>query len=984
MNAEGEKYLDFVVRKVSPIAELNCTLRELEHLPSGALVMHIESEDPENLFCLSFKTYPSSSNGVAHILEHTVLCGSKKFPIKDPFFAMSRRSLNTFMNALTGADFTCYPAATQNVKDFYNLLDVYIDAVFHPELKKMSFLQEGHRLEFTSPSDPTSPLEIKGIVFNEMKGAGASLESRLWHTLMEDLLPDLPYAYNSGGDPKVIPQLSYGDLRSFHATYYHPSRCLFFFYGNFPLKTHLDTLSQGILKGIKKQPPLPPLKLQRRFTSPVMREITYPSSESGELGKLSTLVFGFLTAPLIAQEEVLALSILDAILMDNDASILRAKLLDSKLCIHVDAHMDTEMSEVPYALVFKGCDPTQTDAIEKTLRRSLAEIIEEGIPDADIESAVHQLELAKLEIAADHAPFGLTLFMRSALGKQHGGSAEHALKIYSLFEELLLKLKSPSYLADLIRRHFLNNPHYVRLTLNPDPELCEKEEAQEKETLEQLKRKLSPAEIQQILQETQELATFQQETEHQSIDCLPKVTLADVTPTILHIPLTPHRDQNLTIYHHPCFTNHITYADLLFDLPHLNVSELCHLQLLLSLIPELGCGKRSYKENLSYIQSYIGEISLSCGIYTQIQDPSKTRPALHIKGKALDRNAHILLTLMHEMLTSPALNDPSRIEELLKKLRDQHVNHLNRRAMRYASHLALSSFSQASYLHECWGGLTYFKAIKTITDNLTANLPSLIEALIALHAKLFTFHNPHLVLGSSSELHTQLSTVGYYGLNALTPTHPAHPAHPAHFNYPLPTPLSQGRPIPSQVAFTIEAFRASSYLSPHAPALTVATALLEHLILHRQIREKGGAYSSGAVYNATQGTFYFHAYRDPHLTSTLHTFHHAIDTIAQGHFTPQDLEEAKLILIQQLDTPIAPSGRAMIAYNWLREGKTEEMRQHFRTSLLSLNSRAIQDAVSTELLANKEKGIIVTLAGKDLLNKEGKKLPQLKILPLIE
>ena len=198
----GEKYLDFVVTKVCEIEELQCLLRELVHLPSGAQIMHLGNDDPENLFCLAFRTLPQSSNGAAHILEHTVLCGSQRFPVKDPFFAMARRSLHTYMNALTGSDFTCYPASSQVETDFYNLLDVYLDAVFHPQLKRESFLQEGHRLEFVQAQNPKTPLAIKGIVFNEMKGSLSTGDARLWHAIMALLTPDLPYAFNSGGDPK--------------------------------------------------------------------------------------------------------------------------------------------------------------------------------------------------------------------------------------------------------------------------------------------------------------------------------------------------------------------------------------------------------------------------------------------------------------------------------------------------------------------------------------------------------------------------------------------------------------------------------------------------------------------------------------------------------------------------------------------------------------------------------------------------------------
>jgi Zn-dependent M16 (insulinase) family peptidase len=238
----GQTYKDFVITKYTKLDELQSALVELVHVPTGARVTHIANDDPENLFCLSFQTIPYSSNGIAHILEHTVLCGSEKFPVKDPFFAMTRRSLNTYMNALTGQDFTCYPAASQVKKDFYNLLEVYMDAVFYPQLKHTSFLQEGHRLELVDPQDPMGELKYQGVVYNEMKGAMSSIDSRLWEALAKKLLPDLTYAHNSGGNPKEIPNLSYQELIDFHKEYYHPSRCLFFFYGNIPLAKHLEAI----------------------------------------------------------------------------------------------------------------------------------------------------------------------------------------------------------------------------------------------------------------------------------------------------------------------------------------------------------------------------------------------------------------------------------------------------------------------------------------------------------------------------------------------------------------------------------------------------------------------------------------------------------------------------------------------------------------------------------------------------------------------
>lgn len=971
LKAAGEKYGDFVVTKFLYIDELNCILRELQHLPSGAQVMHLDNDDPENLFCLSFKTYPSSSNGVAHILEHTVLCGSRKFPVKDPFFSMSRRSLNTFMNALTGSDFTCYPAASQNEEDFYNLMEVYIDAVFHPELKRMSFLQEGHRYEFTDPKDPSTPLQIKGIVFNEMKGSLAIADTRLWHALMADLVPDLTYAYNSGGDPKSIPDLTYAELIAFHETYYHPSRCLFFFYGDLPLKKHLDFIAENALKNVPPFPPIPPIQKQKRFTEPKRKEMSYPVSENDELSNRTTVTFGYLTAPLLDQEEVLALSVLDCILMETDASLLKAALLKSKLCVHADAFMDAEMSEVPYAIVCKGCDSKNIDKIETTLKMALSDIVEKGIPLFMIEAAIHQLEFSRLEIAGDHAPFGLTLFMRSALAKQHGCDPENSLMVHSLFEGLLSKVKDPGYLTGLIKKHFLDNPHCVRLVMHPDPALSSKETEEEKQTLKEIQAALSKEEVETILKQTEELAIYQKQTEHQSLDNLPKVNLNDVSPLIRDFSLQHHKHGKLDIYHHDCFTNHILYADLIFDLPQISDQDLPYVHLLTSLLPEIGSADRSYTENLDYMQAHTGGIGTSCALHIQTNNPKTGRPSLNLRGKALNRKMSNLFTLMRDTVERPRFDEKKRIEELLKQLRDSQLNRLNRQAMRYATQLSLSGFSAASHVSESWYGLRYYKTIEEICKDLSKNITPLIDKLISLKEQLFTFHNPELILSCPNEMLDELKNEAFFGLGEIQSTHPFHPWT---IDYPLQPVISQARVIPTQVAFTSEAFKTVTYLHPHAPALTVAAILLDNKILHRKIREQGGAYGCGATYSSTLGYFNFHSYRDPHIQSTLHTFQHAIEEIAAGNFTDQDLEEAKLGIIQQFDIPISPGSRGLTAYSWLRDGKTKEMRQEFRDHLLRLTIQDLKHAIEFELLPKKGNGIIVTFAGKELIEKENGQL----------
>jgi Zn-dependent M16 (insulinase) family peptidase len=968
----GERYRDFTVTKALPIKELQCMLRELVHEPSGAMVMHIENEDPENLFCLSFKTLPNSSNGAPHILEHTVLCGSRKYPVKDPFFAMSRRSLNTFMNALTGADFTCYPAASQVEKDFYNLLDVYVDAVFHPQLKEMSFLQEGHRLEFSDPEDPKSTLECKGIVYNEMKGSMASPDARLWHELMALITPDLPYAYNSGGDPKEIPNLSYAELIQFHETYYHPSRCLFFFYGNFSLKKHLDYLSERVLKNVPIQQPIPLLPLQKRFSAPVKKEIPYPVSDRDSLESKFIVAFAWLTVPIIEQNDLLALAVLDCALMDTDASPLKAHLLSTNLCVSADAYLDAEMSEVPYCIVCKGCKEDKVEELEEALKDGLKKIATEGVPRYLIDAAIHQIEFSRTEISGDHSPFGLTLFMRSGLAKQNGCPAENALTLHSLFERLLKDIENPEFFKNLIKKYYIDNSHFVRLIMRPDPELTLKEAENEKQMLKSIQQSLSKDETKRILLQTADLAKYQKMTEEQKSDCLPKVTIADVPKLIRDFPLQQSKHNSLQVFHHPCFTNQILYVDLFMDLPKVEYDHLPYLQLLLSMLSELGAGKRTYVENLEYLQAHTGGIGFSYSLHTPVDPHKPMKPCIHLRGKSLGRKADKLLTLMYEEITAARLDEKARIAELIEQTRVHLGNRLLRNASRYAILMAQSGLSEASFINNICHGLPYYHAIGKIAEKAKTDLDSVVQLLQTLYEKLFTLSSPQLVLSCDSDLKDMIEKEGYYGLENLQTKEAI-----AWGSMGIDKLPSQTRTIASPVAFNAEAFQAPSYLHADAPALHLASQLFDNLILHPSIREKGGAYGSGATYNPLLGQFIFHSYRDPHIAASWNSFHIAVETIAQGHFTSEDLEEAKLGLIQNFDAPVSPGNRAVTAFAWMREGRTPAVRQHYRDSLLAMQKDTIAKAVETHLLPILKKGVFVSFAGKDLIEREKQGLTSL-------
>ncbi len=974
MLSAGEKYGNFVVKRCSEIQEIQSTLIELEHVPTGAEVMQIVNDDEENLFNLSFRTWPEKSNGVAHILEHTVLCGSEKFPVRDPFFSMSRRSLNTFMNALTGADFTCYPASSQVEKDFYNLLDVYLDAVFKPLLSQMSFLQEGHRLEFLNPEDPNSPLLFKGIVFNEMKGAMATGEARLSEAIMHALFPNLTYGVNSGGEPKEIPSLTYEELKAFHSKFYHPSQCLFFFYGNLPIEKHLDFLEEHALKGVQKAPPLPFLPKQPRFKKGVEKTLNYPIAEEEDPKEKTLFGISWLTCSVLEQDEILALLVLDLVLMGTDAAPLKMALLKSNLCKQTDSMIDTEMSEIPFTIICKGCDADHAEEIEKVIRLNLSKLVKEGLPNHLIEGAIHQLEMARTEIVGNSSPYGLHLYFRSGLLKQHGGNPEDGLRVHTLFGKLRADIENPKYLTGLIEKYFLNNPHYARVIMNPDKELPAKEVEEEQEILTNICASLKDKDVKMLLDQSEELHKLQEQPEVPEV--LPKVSLKDVASHGKEFPLTHDTCGKFELYYHPCFTNEIIYADLIFDLPAIPQADLSFLRLFTLLLPQMGCGGRNYQEQLEYLLQHTGGIGVSLDLGLQAENPAQMRPSLNIRGKSLYRKMDKFFPIFRDLLISADFKDKERIKELLMQHFNSLQNSIQHSSLRYAVNLAARGLSVPSTILSAWYGLDYFWTLKEIVETFEKNPDVLTTKLEELQARCLGIENAHLVLSCDEATVQKLKVNDFYGLTEL----PTKSFLPWKGDYPIIETHSQGRLTASPVAFTAMLFPSVCYAHPDAAAISIASEIMENKVLHKRIREQGGAYGAGAVNSVLSGQFYFYGYRDPKLNSTIAAFKEAIELVAKGEFEPSDIEEAKLGLFQEIDSPTPPGTRAMTAYSRMQGNRTPELRQKFREALFNASQKTIQEAVRTHLLPGFEKGIVVSFAGKELLEKEGRLLkPNLPI-----
>lgn len=968
----GSKYKTFRVTDIVPLKELQCILRLYEEEGSGAKIMHIENDDPENCFCLSLQTLPSSSNGVAHILEHITLCGSKKYPIHDPFFSMNRRSLNTFMNAFTGSDFTCYPAATQVEKDFYNLLAVYLDAVFNPFLSKMSFLQEGHRLEWLDPENPDSPLVFKGVVYNEMKGALSSANSRLSEEISRLIFPNLPYSFNSGGDPKDIPSLTHEELLAFHKRYYHPSRCLFYFYGNLPITNHLDFLYEHTLKDCQKVPPMPQIPLHPRFKKPVKETAFYPIAEGENTNDKTLISFSWLTCSILDQQEALALHILLVMLMDTDASPLKMAFLRSQLCKQAGAVIDLEISEIPISIILKGCNKEASVPLEKLLFTTLKEIASKPLPNDLIEAAIHQMEFQRSEITGDQLPYGLSLFMRAGLLMQQGGPPEEALKIHSLFDRLRERLKTtPNFFNNLIQHYFIDNKHFVALTLVPDPHLAKQEAEEEEARLKKIKENLTPSDRALIKEEAILRQKYQESLEEEDAECLPKVALTDVPKEVRTYALHEEKLPSLNVYHHETFTNEIAYVDISVDLPKLHIDDLFWNRLFVVLHTQLGSGKRNYSENLEAMQAYTGGIQSVLHIFQNATDSSLCQPTFQLSGKALQRNTARLFSLMQDFIKEPRFDDSVRIKEVILKHYTALQGSLSQGALRYASSLCVKGFSTASVLSSAWWGLDYFWKLKELVADLDQKMPLILEKLQHMSSLLMHSSKPELLITCSKEQYQEIKKNSFYGAGDLTIT----PHSPWNNKIHLSKVPSQGRTISSPVAFISKAIQTVSYSHPDSPGLNLASFIFDNLTLHPKIREQGGAYGGGSSHHSTSGYFSFYSFRDPHVVSTLKAFEEAVEQVLTGDFDESDIEEAKLEMIQGLDSPISPGSRGMVAFGWLKEGKTTSIRQKYRNRLLSCTKNDIQEAVEKHLRTPKECTTIV-MGGKTLLESENQILKE--------
>ena len=953
------------------VEALDIHVSEYKHKVTGAVHYHLATNNDENVFLVAFRTQPMDSKGTAHILEHTALCGSEKFPVRDPFFLMIRRSLNTFMNAFTAADWTAYPFATQNKKDFQNLLSVYLDAAFAANLNPLDFAQEGIRIELENDQ-----AVYKGVVFNEMKGAMSSPTDQLYHQLAYHLFPETTYHYNSGGDPKEIPDLSYEQLVEFYKTHYHPSNAVFMTFGNqnaYDLQEQFETLA---LHKFSKGTTLYSTP-EKRLTAPIEVTESY-AVDSEDLKDKTFHVMSWLLPETSDIKLRLGMRLVEGILLENSASPLRHYL---ETCGYAQSTgplmgVDDSNFEMTFYCGVQGSNAEYAENFKNGVLNILQDVASKPVDTDLVDAILHQIELHQREINGDGTPYGLSLILNGLGSAIHHNDPIHVWDVDSAIEQVKEELKDPMWLSNLIQIHLLDNPHRVQMTLVPDATKSVKEQQAEQARLAEITANLTEDQKIEIQEKTEALKKRQDTPD--DLELLPKVGLEDV-PADLHIVQGQLReiicnglDTPLNLYH--AGTNGIYYQQVLIQIPD-EIVQSPYFNLLSILMGEVGAGEYDYLE-LQQLQTAVsGGLGMGASLRSKVDNKDRISAWLTLTTKSLTQklDAIQLLKLAFEQLR---FDEKDRIIELLQQRKTRWHSRLSGSGHSYAMQTAsrqMSALARRDYHNTGLGALNWLSDLVTKIDQDEDAYHALIAELQAIHRKLLQAPKQFLLVCEEHHSDRLVEEVQNVWDKLQVNKAPVTLTQVEQVN----TANDEAWLIQTNVQFCASAYQAVDVAHADAAPLMVLAAYLRNGFLHSAIREKGGAYGGGASYDGNACSFRFYSYRDPRLAETFNDFEASVQWLLNTEQQPHQLEEAILGLVASMDKPGSPAGEAITACYALLHARTPKFRKMLRERLLNVTLDDLNRVAKQYLLQQKPvKAVVAPFAKREELQQLGFSIQQ--------
>ncbi|HCY87912.1 MAG TPA: peptidase M16 [Desulfobacteraceae bacterium] len=973
----GQTIHGYRVKQVSHLPSINADLIELTHEVTRATHIHIANTDKENTFGVFFRTVPTDSTGVAHILEHTVLCGSEKYGVRDPFFSMIKRSLSTFMNAFTASDWTMYPFSTQNEKDYYNLMDVYLDAAFFPNLDALSFKQEGHRMELTDPGNGKPELEYKGVVYNEMKGAMSSPNQVLSRALLNGLYPDTTYANNSGGEPRDIPNLTHEGLREFHAKYYHPSNAFFYTYGNLPLADTLAYIQDKVLSRFEYLEMDTRVPSQPRWDAPRTLTKPYAYADPEDMSKKYQACLAWLTSDIRSGFDVLCLTILEQIMLGNSASPLRKALIDSNLgsALSDGSGFDGDNRDTMFVCGLKDIKKQDAPRVEEIIFSTIKSLAEKGIDRNLIDSAIHQIEFYRKEITNTPYPYGIKMLLSFAGAVIHGGDPVTCINIDDDLDRIKKEIDQGPFLEGKLKEYFLDNPHRLMFILEPDAGLEERSVEETRAELAAKLAELTPEDLDRIREDAKALEALQETEEDLSV--LPTLELEDVPPEIEIIHPDTIEGVSLSAAYDKA-TSDILYFTCPIGAGLIPPDSFAMAPFFCKAFTNSGTAKSSYVEMAERMDLYTGGISMSPFSGSYFSKEGGSHSFLALQGKALDRNIDNLFNLIDEYVNAFGFKDYDRLKSLLLQYQAAMESSIVSTGHRYAISLSAQHLSKASHINELWHGIAQYKQLRKLSAGIMdeakggPTLEALSNQLAGIAASLLKKDNfKPAVIGAAPSLLQADGRIRQIHDNLTNGTEKAFYTPAIDWESPRPY---DGWYTNTSVSFVGQSFKTVRITHEDSPGLSVISKLLRSLFLHREIREKGGAYGGFAMYNTEEGIFSFGSYRDPHIKRTLDVYADACDFIVGGKYTETDVKEAILQVCSDIDKPETPGPAAMKAFYREITKLSDDIRKGFKDALLRLDKAKIQKIAATYFTRDDSGKGIAVISSKPLLEQANQAL----------
>ena len=953
----------YEVIKEEKLEDLDSIGYLLRHKKSGARISVISNDDENKVFYVAFRTPPEDNTGVPHIIEHTVLCGSKKFPVKDPFVELVKGSLNTFLNAITYSDKTVYPIASCNDKDFKNLMDVYMDAVFHPNIydKEEIFKQEGWHYEL---EDKDAPITINGVVYNEMKGAFSSPEGVLDRIVLNSLYPDTPYCNESGGDPDCIPDLTYEDYLAFHKKYYHPSNSYIYLYGNMDIAERLDWLDKEYLCNYDEITVSSEIPLQKPFDK--VREVKekYSLASTESLEDNTYLSYNMSIGTTLDPKLYLAFDILDYALLSAPGAPLKKALLDAGIGKDIMGSYDSSVYQPIFSVVAKNANADQKEEFIKIIREVLKEQVANGVDKKALLAGINSEEFKFREADFGQFPKGLIYGLQCMDSWLYDDTKPFLHLEASPTFAFLKEMVDTDYFEKLIQNYMLSNTHVSVVMIEPEHGLNAKKEKELEEKLENYKKSLSEAEIEKLMKDTKHLKQYQEEpSPKEDLEKIPMLKREDMKKEAALFYNKEEKSGDTLLLCHEMFSNKINYVNLLFDVTDFTEEEIPYLGIVKAVLGYMDTKTYSYIDLANEINIYTGGISSSIGVYSHVDEKDAYTAKFEIRLKVLYDNTKKAFELIRDILTTTKVEDEKRLYEILAQVKSRLQMSLSSAGHSVSAIRAMSYFSKSAYFNDMTGGIALYRVVADYEEHFEEKKTELMTKIKALMTKIFC-PNRLMVSITSEEEGKKLVLPEIEKLkDVLYPDSEIG----ARCNI-CPKKRNEGFLDASKVQYVSRAgnFRDKGF--SYTGALKILKVILSYDYLWVNVRVKGGAYGCMSGFMRT-GDMYFTSYRDPNLRKTNEIYEKTPEYLK--NFTADEREMTKYIIgtVSELDTPLNPYAKGMRSLSAYLMGLSYEAVQKEREEVLNATSediRALSDLIAAALSENN----LCVIGNEDVVEKE--------------